>query len=370
MSAVNRRVRRVACVLSAALALTACGAAPAQTAIPGNTASPSPSATSSTAPTHGLTQGDLARLEEVWHLLGDAGPGVWAGWGADLPPFLLKFEADDAWVGHASPPDGFEPVPAVTVADQQVYARAGHLVPGIGVQQIGDQLGVALLPRDGLQALVDEILGPGAVTLDDVQYVRWAAHEAFHVYQMSLMNGELPRFGFEGNEMEMVGLLAETDGLADQLAGEARLLNAALAAEPEADLRDVVAALLAARAQRRLSLPEEIAGFEQAVEWSEGLARYSDVRLLQAAGGSDYRPSPAFSALGVDYPDSNATWTDAVRWLDDLASVPGTFRDRYYELGAAQAYLLDRLTPGWHARALPGGESLESLLVGATNTAQ
>jgi hypothetical protein len=76
-------------------------------------------------------------------------------------------------------------------------------------------------------------------------------------------------------------------------------------------------------------------------------------------------PSAAFVALGAKYAEPEETWQAAIAWLDDLSSVPGTVRERYYELGAAEAYLLDRLMPGWQPRAFPGGESLEVLLAAA-----
>lgn len=352
---------KAACCL-ALLAIAGCTSVPAPAGSPDGTSSAAPSAAPASVPTvDGPSADDLARLEEVYHLIDGLGPSLWTGWGEDHAPFLLESDTADFLVGHRAPPEGFVPVPGLTVGGEPVATRAGHLVPGIGVQPIGDQLGVALLPRDRLQAFVDELLGADVVALDDVQYVRWAAHEAFHVFELNSVGGELPRFGFEGNEMEMGGVLAETDGFADQLADEARLLKRALETQTDAELRAAVDTFLRGREQRRATLPAETGGFEQAVEWSEGLARYSDVRLLQAAA-SDYRPSPAFAVLGVSYPEPDATWADAIHWLDDLSSVPGTVRDRYYELGAAQAYLLDRLMPGWHPRALPGGESLESLL--------
>ena len=62
------------------------------------------------------------------------------------------------------------------------------------------------------------------------------------------------------------------------------------------------------------------------------------------------------------YPASGYAADEHLAWLDDLPAVPGTVRDRYYEVGAGEARLLDRLMPGWHSRALPGAEALESLL--------
>jgi uncharacterized membrane protein (UPF0127 family) len=364
MSSMDRRWRtKAAGTLLAVLTIAACSSVASPAGTVDGTSSPAPSvaAPSSSLPADGLGPDDWARVGEIYHLIDELGPSLWAGWGEGRPPLLLESEAADFLVGHPAPPDGFVTVPGLTVAGEPVSTRTGHLVPGIGVQLIGDRLGVALLPRDRLQAFVDGILGAGVIALDDVQYVRWAAHEAFHVFELNAVGGEPPRFGFEGSETEMAVVLAETDGFAEDLADEARLLKRALGTKTDADLLVAVDAFLGARELRRATLPADVGGFEQEVEWSEGLARYSDVRLLQSAA-SDYRPSPAFAALGASYPEPDVTWADAVHWLDDLSSVPGTVRDRYYELGAAQAYLLDRLMPGWHARALPDGESLESLL--------
>jgi uncharacterized membrane protein (UPF0127 family) len=247
------------------------------------------------------------------------------------------------------------------VAGAPVLRRPGHLAPSIGVQLLGDRLGVALLPRAELQSFLDDLLGAGVVHLDDVQYVRWAAHEAFHVHQLEQMAMGLPRFGFAGDEMELAARLGQLDSVTSGLADEARLLRAALDARDDTELREEASVFLAARESRRANGPGDVAGFERAVEWSEGLARYTDVQLLEAAG-SDYEPSAAFSALGAEYAQPDQTWQAAIAWLDDLSSVPGTVRDRYYELGAAQGYLLDRLMPGWQPRAFPGGESLEGLL--------
>ena len=327
-------------------------------------------ATSSAAPpalpgaheADGPTADDWARLEEVWHAIGDLGPDLWPGWGTTLPPLLLRSKASDYFVGDEPPPAGFDTVEGLTLDGRQVHAKPGHVSSGIGVRMIGDRLGVVLLPIEPMQALLDEVVGPGVIELDDVQYVRWAVHEAFHIYELEATNDDPPRFGFDGDETEAVEALENTDGFGEWLGQEAALLSAALASETDVSLRAAVESFLEARAQRRATTRPALAGFEQAVEWTEGLARYTDVRLLQAAGEPSYEPATAFEALGARYPTPAATWIDATHWLDELSTVPGTIRDQFYESGAAQGYLLDRLMPGWRPRALPGGESLEALL--------
>ncbi len=289
---------------------------------------------------------------------------VFPGWGERLPPVLLESDDADWLVGHPAPPPDFEPIADLDVGGRDVVRRPGHLVPGLGVQVIADVFGVAALPRPALQQLVDRQLGAGTVVLDDVQYVRWIAHESFHAFELASLAGELPRFGFEGSESEIVADLAARPDFADALARDGDLLHEALATTGDEELRAAAHRFLDAREARRAPLGAEVAAFERAVEWAEGLARYADVRLLQAAG-SGYAPVAEFADLAGAYPDPAVTWADSTRWLSDLESVPGTLRDWYYELGAAQAYLLDRLMPGWQARALPGGESLEDLLAEA-----
>jgi uncharacterized membrane protein (UPF0127 family) len=342
---------------------TACAgpAAPSPTMLPPAAPTPEPS---QLAGGDRLTDTDWTLVGEAYRLVGSEGPGVFAGWGDTATPVLLRGDEADWLVGHPTPPDGFEPVPGLDVGGRQVLRRPGQLVPGLGVQDVAGVFSVAALPRPALQALIDEQLGAGAVTLDEIQYVRWITHEAFHAFQLTTLAGELPRFGFDGSEAEMVRDLAATPGFADALARDGTLLRDALAARDDEALRAATRRFLESRAARRASSSMDVAPFERAVEWAEGLARYADVRLLQAAGTGS-APSPAFVALVDGYPDPSTTWAETTRWLADLGAVPGTLRDQYYELGAAQAYLLDRLMPGWQARALPGGESLEGLLAEA-----
>jgi uncharacterized membrane protein (UPF0127 family) len=327
------------------------------------TAAPTPEP-SQTIGRDGLTESDWTLIDEAQRLMGSEGPDVFVGWGSTPPPVLVQGTEADWLIGHPAPPTGFEPVAGLDVDGRQVLRRLGRLVPGLGVQEVAGVFSVAALPRPALQALVDDQLGAGAVILDEVQYVRWITHEAFHAFQLTTLAGELPRFGFDGSEAEMVRDLTATPGFAGALARDGILLRDALAARDDEALRAATRRFLEGREARRASSSTDVAPFERAVEWAEGLARYADVRLLQAAG-SGYAPPPAFLALADGYPDPATTWADSTRWLADLGSVPGTLRDQYYELGAAQAYLLDRLMPGWQARALPGGESLEALLTEA-----
>ena len=356
----------------AAAMITGCATA----ASPDQTSVATPVVTPATAVAPGTpviadapTGDDWARVGEAVHLLETGAPDVWVGWGDEVPVMLLEAGNSDWLTPSAAGVDGLDVVRGLDVEGRQVYRRAGRLVPGIGVQELPSGFAIAMLSKPEMQALIDRTLGAGAVNLDDVQYVRWITHETFHAFEIRAMSGDLPRFGYGGDEMDMIGRLTATPGHLDGIVREGELLLAALDAEGEAATIDAVRRFLEARTARRLSGGQDVEGFERAVEWAEGLARYADTRLLQAAG-SGYTPTPEFAGIGARYPSPEAAWSDAVQWLADLRTVPGTLRDWYYELGAAQAYLLDRLMPGWHTRALPGGESLEALLSEAVARAE
>jgi uncharacterized membrane protein (UPF0127 family) len=231
----------------------------------------------------------------------------------------------------------------------------------------GDRPFAAAPPVDELQRLVDQAVGDGRIILDPLRYVRFVVHEAFHAFQIDTMNGELPDFGLEGDERDLLPELGDSETAAGA-AAEARALADGLRADDEADVVAAVESFLAQRADRRASMTEAAIALESSLEWTEGLARYADMALSEAAAG-DYGPTPDWSALSV-YPAPGDILDELLGWLDDLTAVPGTARDRYYEIGAAEARLLDRLMPGWHSRALPGGASLQSLLEEAVGKAE
>lgn len=62
------------------------------------------------------------------------------------------------------------------------------------------------------------------------------------------------------------------------------------------------------------------------------------------------------------YAIADTVWNTFTEQLLDPASHGVGLRDRYAAMGAAQALLLDRLLPGWHARVLAGSEAVEDVL--------
>lgn len=312
-----------------------------------------------------LTALDLARATEIWRVLDVHGYAVWPGW--EPPPHLLRHADADYLIGHPSPPADFVRVLGVSVAGRAVYRRAGHLVPVPAgtAWSVAGVWSLALPTLEEFQRAVDQVLGVGVIRLDDAAYTAAAVHEAFHAHQMTVMNGQPPTFGFQGDEPKLLTDLSRLPNLAGQLVAEGQALRDALTAADLATVWKHAARFLELRRARRQSLPAalqvRVARYEQSLEWLEGLARYADVHLMRLTGNQ-----PSGDGRFV-YPAS--AWTVFLGQLANLKTVPGTVRDWYYVLGAGQAFLLDRLLPGWKPDVLPGGGSLEQRLIELTERA-
>jgi len=287
--------------------------------------------------------GDLAAARQARERIAAAGGVVWPGWN-DPAPVLLRSGSGDCLVDHPDPPAGFE------LVGPGVQRRDGHLlpVPAATAWPVNDVWSVAIPAQDELQAFLDEHLGAGAVEIDAALYERAIVHEAFHAFQMTLLGGPdaIPAMGAERPGETLAAL---SDDAAAAAAHDA--IGAALSAALDAGTADEALAALTDVIERRdawwARAPAGVPGMERHLEWLEGTARYADVLIGVGAGGADV---------------STAAWRDLREQVAQPTAIVSGLRDRYAAFGAAQAFVLDRWAPGWKARALPGGTSLDALI--------
>ena len=328
-----------------------------QTIAPQPTLSPTPpiniTATPQTAP-------EFAEAAEAWQLLTTYGDQVWPGWGVARLPLLIRSGEFDLLVGHPSPPQGFSLLPGAAVADQPVYRYAGHLVPvpAATAWEVGGVWSVAVPTREEFQQAIDAQLGKGVVQLDAANYVRAIVHEAFHAYAMTVIQGDVPNFGLDIDEAEMIQHLLALPDLDKQYATEGQALVNALQSTDQQVARDAAARFLELRRTRRAGQDQEIAAYEQTAEWIEGLARYAEIALMLHA-------SRAAPNQAITYPAAAEIWQPFLDQLAKPAASPDGFRGRYYLLGAGQAFVLDRFLPEWKTQVLNEKQSLETILAQA-----
>ncbi|MGC9398066.1 MAG: hypothetical protein ACP5HM_02900 [Anaerolineae bacterium] len=335
-----------------------------------------------------------AYLAEALHLRRELGDAVWAGWGTAEIPFIVYNETYAFLVNYAGePPMGWRTVPAgeqqgnvwEVVSDDtfegQAYYRSRLPASGetpqaftvrlddVWAASLGtrESMRIALVAglREELPAPLDVVvpyrlvrqllLGPGD------QYVAALLHESFHAYQ-GLVAPERLRAGEKAHRFAADYPAQEEDHVA-LWEEELRLLREALRAETDAEAMELARQFLAHRERRRAGLDADLILYEQHREWVEGLAKYTEMEIWrQAAVTPDYAPVAALADIEAfkDYETFERHWSQQV---DQIARMAGNEGDgRFYYSGMAQAYLLDRLAPGWKDECMAGDAFLDERL--------
>ncbi len=370
----RRRVRRT--FLTAALVVLAlCVLAGAASALSNRTLPPPPDRTDT------LTTLDQARAAEALRLEAALGDAVWPGFGAAGIPLTIYNSENSFLIGAvADDPRGWERVEGVEIAGEPVYRQPAYEEQAFAEQIAPGQYAGSMATKYELDSGLRELVGgslPGP--LGDVvpyrlmltsteQYITALVHESFHAYQAMQWPErfeDAERAYASAGEYE-----AALDGMADARRAEAKLLLDALAAEDDAEAAEHAREFLAQRAARReaAGLSEEAALYEPRFEWLEGLAKYVELGIWQAAyerEGYDPLPALADDPFFHDYENYPRRWRSERSTMRTGAARGGD--TPFYYSGMAQARLLDRLMPGWQARVGEPGVWLEDLLAEAVS---
>lgn len=327
----------------------------------------------------------IAEAVEVWNVVASPSNPVWPGWDASKTPLLFYLPGQqDVLINHPRPPAGFVPYAGpLGFPGARVAVKNGPtLIEADGQNTTKDVAGVqTLVVADTLSNLRGRISGLLLDTRPAAEKVRTlglldmatnpyhqlalVVHEAFHVFQQM----QAPDKG--ANEMLLLNypvLSVENNvGWAEEGAALAEALRATGAGAS----RRAAVRWLALRNNRRASLPPAAVDYEDQVEFSEGLATYTEYRLFQALEGR--RPGAAmswaqgFAGYGDLSPRRNELIDAMVKNMNGAVVVNndpyGTapVRRRLYYSGMGVGVMLDRLLPEWKQRILLPDVSLTSL---------
>jgi hypothetical protein len=339
-----------------------------------------------------LSDLDKARLLEVEHLRGALGDDVWPGWGQADIPIIVHNEEYAFLVGYPDPPDGWlkmpqrtpyggpwEPAPGDTLEGAPYYRQrlAGGRTPQSFTVLVGERWVATLLTRDyaevSFYAEMRDALPPGVrevppyrlawqlIMGETDNYLVALEHEAFHAFQ----GARAPeRLAAAENANALESRYPWDDRANEDAWGrEAALLVQAVRAPSDDEARALARQYLAARDERTARLDADLVDYERQREWLEGLAKYAELAIGQAALDTPgYAPVPALAADPAfqHYRNRKTWWAGQIDEVQRTAGRPG--ETRFYYSGMAQALLLDRLSPGWKARAFEPGAMLEDLL--------
>ncbi|MEW6367915.1 MAG: hypothetical protein AB1714_25065 [Acidobacteriota bacterium] len=333
----------------------------------------------------------IAEATEVWGLIAAQENPIWPGWNASDTPILFYLPGQqDVLINHPRPPEGFVAYDGpVRFPGGRIMVRDGRTVLEWDGQNTSHDIeGVrTLVVADALSNLRQQILGllgdprPSAEKAKELDFSQLATdpydqlslivHEAFHVFQ----DREAP--DKSANEMLLLyyPVLSVDNNVGLALEGGA--LGAALRSQSERACREAVLDWLAVRKDRRAKLPSEAIEYEDGVEFGEGLAKYTEYRLLESLEGR--------------MPASEMWWVQGFHGYDDLALRRSRLVDkmlqhmrgevlvnndpygaaplrmRLYYSGMAVAVLLDRLSTNWKGRILQPEASLTDLVEDAVD---
>lgn len=335
-----------------------------------------------------------AYLAEAFHLRRELGDAVWSGWGAAEIPmivynetyaFLVNYPGEPP-VGWQTVPGGkhqghaWEVVPDATFEGEPYYRSrlpASGETPQAFTVRLGEVWVASLSTREAMRiGLVEGLREDLPTPLDALvpyrlvlqlllgtgdQYVAALLHESFHAYQ-GLAAPERLRAG-ENVRRQISDYPAKEDAHVGLWKEELVLVRDALRAETEDEAAELTRQFLAQRDRRRAQIDVRFVRYEQHREWVEGLAKYTEMEIWrQAAVTPDYASVDALADVRAfrTYETFERHRSQQVDQLARMASNEGD--GRFYYSGMAQAFLLDRLAPGWKARIMQDGVFLEELL--------
>lgn len=295
-----------------------------------------------------LTAEDLTAITEAQRLQHSVGGELLPGFD-DVPIGFVVF--NDAYEFLVTPsaaiPAGWEPV-----ADAEpLYLRREAVEQQAFAIPVGDGWAASLPTRqrmnrdfflgarEGLPFPFAQLLPAGLASIAVDQYPMGLMHEATHAFAAITAPNRFAQAD-DAYALEPSYPLDE-DAFADAWAAEGAALHAAMTADDLGAAREAAGRFLDLRAERRraASLSPALIGFEQDLEWLEGIAKYVEIRAYHLAAAE-----PGSEDRGY--------WTDAPYWDQEIARLADGIEDtdgdyRFYLSGMGIASVLDRLNPDW-----------------------
>lgn len=285
-----------------------------------------------------IPKDDAVRIHEFYRLAGQIQDKVWAGWSSIPAPLLLVTSEVEYLTHHPSTPKQFEDVGG------GFYARKRQFDANL----------LATFPAFGPPSVI--VVGEPANT-DSKTSTPWLIvlmHEHFH----QLQHGQpgyydaMQKLGLSGSDNNGMWMLNypfpyEKEEVAKAFA---ELRDSLLAAVNESDDKKFKIAAQQYAQQRKVffaRLSENDGKYLSFQIWQEGIARYTQIKVAEAA--ARYKPTCKYSQL-ADY-ESFEDYGPKLRskTLEELKRIDlrKDKRTVVYSFGATEGLLLDRLNPNW-----------------------
>ncbi|HLV81830.1 MAG TPA: hypothetical protein VKT32_16200 [Chthonomonadaceae bacterium] len=309
------------------------------------------SVTASSAPAQekpALPVVDRIRLAEAFRVADRLGDRVWKAWSRAPFAVLLVTPQTEFLMRHPHPTSDFTSLGYDPLLKSDVSFRK-RVFPTTLLATFPAVDGVPTIVVGQAESTTSKTSTPWVITL---------LHEHFHQLQdaqpgyyagvkaLGLAHGDET-----GMWMLNYAFPYDSPEVETRFTQMAHALLAALQAEDTPAFAGKAAAFQEARRQFEDPLAPDDRKYLEFQLWQEGVARYTEIRVARLAA-THYRPSRAFAAL-PDYTSFAKVandWQRTIRTDLETMDLKKERRVVVYSLGAAEAFLLDRLAPGWQRR--------------------
>lgn len=292
---------------------------------------------------------DRVRLAEAFRLADSLSERVWKDW--TKAPFAVLLVTPDVefLMRHPTPSADFLPLGYDSLLRSDVFYRkrtfATHLLATFPAVK-GSMVSTIVVGQ--AEETSAKTSTPWVVTL---------LHEHFHQLQNSQPNyyRDVEALNLSHGDQSGMWMLNfafpyDRKEVRDGFHNLSGLLAQAVQARPENRRRQLKAYFRARSEFRQLLTPEETRYFEFQL-WQEGVARYTEYQIAKLASvmfkaGKQFRKLPDYTSFR-EHADSTYN-----RIFKQLATqkLEVARRDVVYPFGAAEALLLDRVSPHWKSR--------------------
>jgi hypothetical protein len=305
---------------------------------------------SAVAADRNLAPRDLALIEEAYHVWITQADKIWPGASQIRTPMIYVADTEEYALGFDRPLKGF--VNAGMASD-----KIGRVQVRVRTFPVNSS---AAFPVDGV---ISVVMGrPVALGLSPEAWVITACHEMFHGYQHARGSTHKIRalkigpeedggwqltFPFPYRDADVMRLI-HVQGYLLWLAS-----NAAYSDDAKYNVGTAIEGNLVYRARLDSLMPDGKAErYSVFQEWSEGVAAYTEFKIAEAAGTTNYQPTAAFSML-PDFQGYASVWKVDYRnrpYLVKHAGRATKSRTTFYHLGMGKALALDLVLPGWKTK--------------------
>ena len=312
-----------------------------------------------------LPEREAVLIGEAFNLWKVLGEGLWPGWtSVDMPVIFVSEKHEYAVDFPKTLPN------SVSLGEDRTLKRS--------VQARNRTLRPDVAAAFDYESVSSAIIGsPEALGWDLNTWVLKVVHEMFHVLQVHRGSVEkvselqigpqndaswMIKYPFPYKDPDVMRLFHLQGYLLYLAATAPEETDARYQAETALEALRVLEALLSHRESGDRDF--KYAFFQ---EWNEGIALYTEYKMAETAGTSEYRPTPEFLALEGIVPWERV-WENSYKsriYLVKHAGRAARSRTTFYHSGLGKGLVLDRLLPEWKNSYFSPGVWLDDLLVRA-----